>query len=64
MSTFVTRNLKFSKIDKCALVIYRAGVKTFQLPRECLDGVSLSSAGRLSQMTAADTANALVPIYD
>jgi len=48
MSTFVTRNLKFSKIDKCALVIYRAGVKTFQLPRECLDGVSLSSAGRLS----------------
>jgi len=27
-----------------------------------MDDVSLSSAGRLFQMTAADTANALVPI--
>ena len=54
---------QFKQSSYAPLLHYRAGVESFQLPRECLDGRRQSSSvGRLFQMTTADTANALVPM--
>ena len=63
MSTFITPNLNTVVLlfSNAPLLHYRADVKSFELPRECLwTTFSLSSVVRLFQMTAADTANALV----
>ena len=56
-------NGQFKQSSNAPLLHYRAGVKKGYSFREnvWMDDVSLSSAGRLFQMTAADTANALAP---